>query len=207
MAESPGSRLERVVIDMTPLLPGGGNGGVRLVPLSMLPHLPVLAPDVDFTLLTHARSHDSLAEFDAPNVHRLVVTAVDEPEIVPTRTPLADLASRLRRPARRLLPKRVRQKLRQVAPPTSNGPPSSRLINELRADLVFCPFTAPFYYDPRVPLVSVVLDLQYLQYPQFFSSGERAIRGWAFTSACEVADRLVCTSDFVRGTVLENSNV
>jgi glycosyltransferase involved in cell wall biosynthesis len=206
MAESPASSLKRVVIDMTPLLPGGGNGGVRLVPLAILPHLPVLAPEIDFTLLTHQRSHDSLAEFDAPNVHRLVVTAADS-DIVPTPTPLAAFTSRLRRQAGRFLPKRVRRKLRGVAPPRSSDPRTSSLINELRADLVFCPFTAPFYFDPRVPLLSVVLDLQYLQYPQFFSGEERAIRGWTFASACQVADRLICISDFVRGTVLENSNV
>jgi glycosyltransferase involved in cell wall biosynthesis len=80
-------------------------------------------------------------------------------------------------------------------------------LKEIGADLLFCPFTAPFFYDPSVPTVSVIYDLQYLDYPEFFSSDERYFRDKCFTEACRLADRLVCISEYVRGTVLANSDL
>jgi glycosyltransferase involved in cell wall biosynthesis len=75
------------------------------------------------------------------------------------------------------------------------------------ADLVFSPFTAPFFVDPRIPLVSVVHDLQYLDYPEFFDPQQQASRHQHFLDACRLADRLICVSDFVRQTVLDRSGL
>jgi glycosyltransferase involved in cell wall biosynthesis len=70
------------------------------------------------------------------------------------------------------------------------------------ADLHFCPFTAPFFFDPSVPLVAIVHDLQFLEYPQFFDDEQRRNRHRHFLDACQRADRLICVSEFVRQTVL-----
>jgi glycosyltransferase involved in cell wall biosynthesis len=78
---------------------------------------------------------------------------------------------------------------------------------DMKADLLFCPFTAPFFSDPAIPLVSVVYDLQYLYYPQFFSPEARQERDTHFRRAAQQAKRLICISDYVRQTVLDNTAV
>lgn len=76
------------------------------------------------------------------------------------------------------------------------------LLQRLRADLLFCPFTAPFFHDPRVPLVSVIYDLQFADHPEFFSAAELAERDRNTRDAVQAATRLVCISEFVRASVI-----
>jgi len=70
-------------------------------------------------------------------------------------------------------------------------------------DAWFCPFTRPYFQAPGIPLVSVVYDLQYHYYPQFFSDEERRGRDQTFQLAARRSARLACISDYVRTTVLE----
>src|SRR6202040_3024129 len=58
-----------------------------------------------------------------------------------------------------------------------------------------------------IPTVSVIYDLQYADYPQYFEGRDRSQRHQNFTEACRRADRLVCISDFVRRRVLEESGL
>ncbi len=74
-------------------------------------------------------------------------------------------------------------------------------------DLWFCPFTRPYFQDRSIPLVSVIYDLQYHYYPQFFSEAERRGRDQTFQLASRRAARLACISEYVRGTVLEYGNL
>src|SRR5207302_4165959 len=67
------ARLRRITVDLTPVLPGGDNGGAKLVARSLVSQFAVLAPDTEFTLFTSALSHDELADLDAPNVRRQCV--------------------------------------------------------------------------------------------------------------------------------------
>jgi glycosyltransferase involved in cell wall biosynthesis len=85
--------------------------------------------------------------------------------------------------------------------------PSPGMLRRLKADLLFCPFTLPIFRDSTVPVVSIVYDLQYHYYPQFFEPGDREDRERNFRETCRLADRLVCISDFVRETVLQNTNL
>jgi glycosyltransferase involved in cell wall biosynthesis len=78
---------------------------------------------------------------------------------------------------------------------------------DLQADLLFCPFTAPLFFDPRIPVVSVVHDIQYRYYPQFFTAEDRMERERNFLNACRRASRIVCVSNYVRQTVLEAAPV
>jgi glycosyltransferase involved in cell wall biosynthesis len=81
------------------------------------------------------------------------------------------------------------------------------ILRSLNADLLFCPFTLPTFYDPTVPVVSVVYDLQYLYYPEFFSANEVQERDRNFRQVIRAGARIVCISEFVRKTVLENTTL
>gem|GEM_PF-195556 len=196
---APGTgRLERIVVDLTPLLPGGENGGAKLLALELVKQLSRLAPQCRFLLLTLPRCHDELARLESRNVQRICLA---DRSVSRCRRALAWLISAIEPALRRLAPSsvaRLSQNLRQaLANASSDG-----LLQRLKADLLFCPFTAPFFYEPGIPVVSVIYDLQYLDYPQFFDEEERASRDRAFRQACLLSSRLVCISDFVRQRVL-----
>jgi hypothetical protein len=73
--------------------------------------------------------------------------------------------------------------------------------------VVFCPFTTARFFDPQVPMVTILYDLQHLTYPEFFSREERAHRDREFRDVCRFATRVVCISDYVRGSVLQHGMV
>jgi glycosyltransferase involved in cell wall biosynthesis len=81
---------------------------------------------------------------------------------------------------------------------------AKRSRRKFAADLLFCPFTAPFFHDPRTPTVSVVHDLQYKTYPQFFSEHDVAHRDAVFIDACRRSSAVIAISDYVRSTILAN---
>ena len=201
-----GRELRQVVVDLTPILPGGENGGAKVMTIELLRHLSQLAPDCQFTLLTSARSHEELSILDARNMRRLCVTPRANPWLFGAA---ARAASRLwvRGKVSEHLPKSVMAVLEKAFQGWVGRPVSGNLPRQLGADLLFCPFTAPFFFDPTVPVISVIYDLQYHDYPQFFEPAERESRERHFLQACSAASKLVCISEHVRQTVVKNSNL
>ena len=194
--------LRRVAVDVTPLLPGGENGGAKLMTIELIKHLGRLAPNCEFLLLTSARSHDELAYLDSKNVRRLCVSPRGRGLSVSPASLFSAAASALRRVA----PARLAQFVERLAW-SLRAQAQGGLLHRLGVDLLFCPFTAPFFYEPGIPVVSVVYDLQYRDYPHFFSETERAERDRAFRQACLLASRLVCISEFVRQKVLREGSL
>jgi glycosyltransferase involved in cell wall biosynthesis/2-polyprenyl-3-methyl-5-hydroxy-6-metoxy-1,4-benzoquinol methylase len=194
--------LRRVAVDVTPLLPGGENGGAKLMTIELIKHLSRLAPNCEFLLLTSARSHDELAYLDSKNVRRLCVSPRGRGLSVSPASLFSAAASALRRVALARLAQFVERLAWTLRAQAQGG-----LLHRLGVDLLFCPFTAPFFYEPGIPVVSVVHDLQYRDYPQFFSETERAERDRAFRQACLLASRLVCISEFVRQKVLREGSL
>jgi glycosyltransferase involved in cell wall biosynthesis len=107
----------------------------------------------------------------------------------------------------RLLPERVVRQLGAWYAGRAEGPPATPLLRQLGADLLFCPFTGALIFDPAVPVVSLVHDLQYLVYPEFFEPADRVQRDRHFRQVCRVASRLVCVSEYTRASVLEHSGL
>jgi glycosyltransferase involved in cell wall biosynthesis/2-polyprenyl-3-methyl-5-hydroxy-6-metoxy-1,4-benzoquinol methylase len=195
--------LRRVVVDVTPVLPGGENGGAKVMTLELVRHLARMAPECQFILLTSESSHEELAALDAANVRRL---CVHKPGGVLSAAD--NFAVRLRRILGRVLSvRRLNQMAGLYREATGQLVVGSDLVRRLDADLLFCPFTAPYYFDPSVPTVSVVYDLQHCAYRQFFSELQACERDLVFDQACRLASRLVCISDYVRQAVLESGAV
>lgn len=180
----------KVAIDLTPLLPGGDNGGAKPLAVELVRRLAAARTDSELVLLTNEKSHDELAALDASNVRRMCVAG-------PAR-------ARMRDAVVRLLPPRVVRKLGEWY---TGRPASTPLLRQIGAELLFCPFTGALFYDPAVPVVSLVHDLQYLYYPQFFEADDRAERDRHFRQVCRVAARVVCVSEFTRGSVVEKSGL
>lgn len=153
-----------VLVDLTPVLPGGDNGGAKLMTILLLHELRAMRPDWRFVCVVSDAAYEELAHLDAPNVERVRAGVIGM--------------------------------VRGIS--TWRG---------RKVDLLFCPFTMPYYQHPDVPAVSVIYDLQYAYYPQFFTPEEEAGRERTFLTAARTCERLVCISDFARDTVLEQGNV
>ena len=208
-SDSPSEkRLSRIAVDLTPVLPGAENGGAKLLAVELIRHISQLAPHCEFVLLTSSASHDELSILDAPNVRRLCVSHPQaSPHLSPRDRQLMGWQFPLLAWLRAYLPAPLLARAKAVYHSWQKRPISISLLRQLGAHLLFCPFTMPFYYDPHIPVVSVVYDLQFAYYPQFFSSQDRAAREYHFQETCRLANLLVCISDYVRETVLSNSSL
>lgn len=203
--------MRRIAVDLTPLLPGGDNGGIKLLALELVRRLAAAGapsggpsgPGCELVLLTAEKSHAELACLDAPNVRRVCVS---HPEGAPT--PALRRVFAARRLLQKVLPPAAVEKAGALYSRLFDRlPAKSSLLRQLAADLLFCPFTGVFFYDPAVPVVSVVADLQYLYYPEFFPPEARQERDRHFRHVCRVASRVVCISEYTRATVLQQSDL
>jgi len=178
--------LRRVVVDLTPVLAGADNGGAKLVAVELVRHLAQLAPSCEWVLLTSNKGHDDLASLDSPNVRR-VRAGVNDGNGSGKRLARAQGLSRFGR--------------------RDNSSSRRGLVHQLDPDLVFCPFTTARFFEPHVPMVTIVYDLQHVEYPGFFSREEREHRDREFRNVCRFASHIVCISDHVRRTVLQHGSV
>ena len=197
--------MKRIAIDLTPLLPGGDNGGAKPLAIELIRHLARVAPQCEFILLTNEKSHEELKplETGAPNVQRLCTTQPQNASSLSLRMGL-----RARRLLLRFLPDSALRKLAQLYSALfPAAPPSTSLLRQVAADLLFCPFTGVLFFDPSVPVVSLIHDLQYLTYPEFFEPEVRHERDRHFRQVCRLAGRLICVSEFTRAAVLEHADV
>jgi glycosyltransferase involved in cell wall biosynthesis len=201
MIEAP----RTIAVDLTPLLPGGENGGAKVFVLELLRTLPRLVPRCEFVLLTRSSTHAELAALDGVNVRRVQVL-VDGPAGDAHTPPFGFRAQRLAR----VLPVRIRRlaaaalyRWKQRRRRSS----ATSLLRAIRADLLYCPFTAPTYAEPGVPVVCTVHDIQYKTYPQFFSVADVEHRDAVFRSACREATRLAAVSDYARDSSIRHGEL
>ncbi len=180
----------RVAVDLTPL-PARPSDDARLLALDLVGAVARLNPAWDFHLLTSPSNHATAGTIEGRNVRRFCVSSGATPSAAPWLSRAACLLRRLALPLRR----------RPPSPLPLPLPPA------LGADLLFCPLTASSHHDPTVPTVSVLHDFLYLAYPDFLSPQERAEREGAFREAVRVASRLVCVSEHVRQTALQQAGM
>ncbi len=197
-------KLNAIAVDLTPILPGGDNGGAKIFVIELLYHLARIAPQVRFILLTRNVSHDELAILDYPNMRREMVT--DLPEIISPPSRLLIYSSKLvsKLPGRlHWIANRIVNKIFRPVEKARFG----SLLRDMDADLLFCPFTAPIYYDPGITTVSVIYDLQFRTYPEFFSEDDLLQRQNSFTEACQKADALSAISNHSRNDAIAHGNL
>jgi glycosyltransferase involved in cell wall biosynthesis/2-polyprenyl-3-methyl-5-hydroxy-6-metoxy-1,4-benzoquinol methylase len=160
-----------IAVDLTPVLPGGENGGAKIFVLELLRRLAEMEPQTRFVLLTQAASHEELAALECRNMRRLLVIGSTATNALPE---LGD---------------------------------SGALLHDIGADLLFCPFTAPTYYEVGIPTVCTIHDLQYKTYPEFFTAEDVAHRDRIFVNAHRRATALAAVSEYSRNTAITHGNL
>jgi len=193
-----------IAVDLTPILPGGENGGAKIFALELLKKLAELAPKTFFVLLTQASSHEELAPLDRKNMSRLMIAGPALASAPKQRLRLlaSRLLPRLPRTARNLLG-RLGYGINEALKRHGTG----ALLREIKADLLFCPFTAPTYSEAGVPTVCTIYDLQYKTYPEFFSAEDVAHRDRTFVEACKHASALAAISDYSRDSAIAHGKL
>jgi len=184
-----------IAVDMTPVLPGGKNGGAKILAIELLKSFQKMAPEHKFLLLTSSWNHDELAILDGFNMNRLCILKKPFPDM-----PRFEWIGKGR--AKRVL-LRFYLKLKQFY---RSEVLREKPLKSNNVDLLFCPFTATTYAEPDIPVVSVILDLQHVMYPWFFSSTEVEVRNTFYKNLRKRADRIICISEYVRLTVLKFLN-
>ena len=81
------------------------------------------------------------------------------------------------------------------------------LLRDMSVDLLFCPFTAPTYFELGIPTVCTIYDLQYKTYPKFFSEEDVAQRDHTFIEACRKATLLAAISDYSRDSAIAHGGL
>lgn len=197
--------LKTIAVDLTVVLPGGHNGGAKIFVVELLRRLAGSHPECRFVLLTRSSAHDELASLDAANVSRLLV--VTDVHGKHSKRRLLDIVLG----ALQRLPRRVRSHLLRWAHAFNSvikrRSAGGARLRQLQADLLFCPFTAPTYFDPAVPTVCTIYDLQYKTYPSFFSPEDVASRDHAFTQACRHAAALSAISEYAKASALRHGGI
>ncbi len=202
-----GTQMLRIVVDLTPILPGGENGGAKIMSLQLVKQLAALATDYEFILLATKKNIAELSTIKAPNIR---VLCVPNPHITLSNSIAFLTATALwatYHVTKKVLPVSLKLRLAQTFQGLRNNLQAKKLAESIQADLLFCPFTAPFYHNLKIPVVSVVHDIQSLFYPHFFRMVERYQRKTHFYQACQLSQKLICTSEFVKQTVAEKSKV
>ena len=205
-AERP---LSRIAVDMTPFLPGGENGGAKVLTIELVRHLSKLAPDCHFILLTSNPIYEEISFLEASNVTRHYVEQ-QSPSGLHSSTPqrFGNFRLYLKEWVSTNLPFPVYRKLKTAYVAfRSRRFFRKHILKDLEVDLLFCPLNIPSYFDPAIPVVSVIYDLQFQVYPQFFDPEDRLTREINFKETCRLSKRLVCISEYVRSTVLEHCSI
>lgn len=198
--------LSTIAVDLTPLMPGGDNGGAKIFSIELINRLAALHRSVQFVLLTQSASHEDLSFLDASNVRRRLVEAGSEGRAFGVMPAVRKKAGHVTRK----LPQRARSGLSGLRRRVRNWPGRRKqgdLLTELGADLLFCPFTSPRHAEIGVPTICVVHDLQYKVYPQFFEPEDVFHRDVAFADAVGRSVALVAVSEYTRQSILEYSRV
>jgi glycosyltransferase involved in cell wall biosynthesis len=196
--------LKTIVVDLTPVLPGGENGGAKIFVIELLHRLAELTPQIQYILLTQAGAHEELSVMERPNMRRLMLV---NPFI---SRPLGLTLRKLATPILLCLPGRLKRKVsnfryRLVSRYRNNN--SDSLLRQLGADLLFCPFTAPTYFEPGVATVSTIHDLQYKTYPEFFSPQDVAHRDHIFIEACRRSSAIAVVSEYSKNVAIAHGKL
>lgn len=199
-------RLKVIAVDLTPILPGGENGGAKIFVLELLRCLSGIKPETEFILLTQDLSHDELREMERGNVRRVMVVKSPDKDKITARTSIKKIVHHtLSR-----LPHKVYRVANRVIGQISRSFERKRSglsLKEMGVDLLFCPFTAPTFYEIGIPTVCTVYDLQYKTYPEFFSEADAIHRENTFREACRHAAMLVAISEYTRCSAIRHGGL
>jgi len=165
-------------VDLTLMIPAGGNGGIKPAIFTFLQSLTERFQDgIKLTLLTNSSTYQEV-EFLIRDQDRMICIALTHD----CPWPSPDSGHR----NLTLCP--------EFSPP---------LLKKLGIDVFYCPFGPTDRSHPDVPTVSMVTDLLHRDYPFSISEAERIWREGYFRDILADADYVQCISEYTLGQLVE----
>jgi len=162
------SRLA-IAVDMTPLRPGGANGGIKPAIFSMLGSAIKQTQNASFFIyLTNSATHAEVRRFSRPQ--DILICVLEEPEF-PIKLPDSGL----------------RAEFKLTSPPKD-------FVQDLGVDVLYCPFGACTYHAPGVATVALIADLLHRDYPHTLTKKQIAQREEFVGQTVRVASMIQCIS-------------
>lgn len=172
----------RVVVDLSELLPGGENGGIKPFVFETLRWLGrQRCVPLQFLYLTRSRTHAEVRDELARVNDELICVRADGGPL-----PRGDEHA----PRERLA-----------------IPPPMDFLSRLGARVLYCPFGAVDFAAPDVCTICTVVDVLHRDFPGSLGEGRRIEREHAFQRMLAVADALQCNSEYVISRLREHYGV
>ena len=156
-----------IAVDLTPLRPGGTNGGIKPAIFSMLAEIGRQPEPLLFVYLTNSATHGEVRAL--ARVRDLLVCVLVEKDF-----PIA-------------LKNTGSSEFLLSSPPEN-------FVQSLGVDVLYCPFGACTYHAPGVPTVALIADLLHRDYPFTLTSAQIAEREAFIGRTLEVASMIQCIS-------------
>ena len=179
--------LRHVAVDLTPLLPGGQNGGAKVFVLELIRQMAQCAPETTFYLFTKDMGKHILTLTKLPNV-------VCWPEQT-TAGARNDWWTRI-------LVKIKEMDFLNEKEDCWISYTSAAEYKLKNPDILFCPFSAVLLENRGVPVVSTFYDMQFRDYPDFFNKKERDERRANYERMVSLTDGIATISNYGRESIL-----
>lgn len=174
----------KIAVDVSPVLPGGKNGGLKQLLWELLKGFEKFASTDKFILLTSYKNDHIFKDFDKARMQRICILK-DSPV---NRNLLKRLSHRI-----------INKKLKFFN--------NQNILKKNGVSVLFCPFTAPTFSEIGIPTVSIIADLQHLYYPFFFSKQELIHRKFFYDQLKKKVDYIIAISSYTRETIIEKLNI
>ena len=159
----------KIAVDLTPMRPGGQNGGVKLAIFEFLKGLKAaVGNDMRYLFLTADDTHNEAVSF---------IGEGDSAHCVLHRVGRGNFAQSIELATR------------------SNGIAAS-LLRRDRSDVLYCPFGTVRFTSDQVPTVAMVVDLLHRDYPYSLPAQTREWRELEFRKLIRSVDRFQVISEF-----------
>lgn len=200
----------RIAVDLTPLRPGGENGGAKVLVTTLLKQFPKLAPNYNFILLTAPWNHEELTKYETENIRCFLAPdlAIEPPATQQkSATKLNKKDVWLTRKSKKIINK-IQEKIQaKLIEYQIEYKLQSQVFKPHKVDLLFCPFSATTYASKNIKVISIVYDLQHLDYPFLFTVRERKHRSHFLGKVVKQAEKIICISEFTRQSMIKNFDV
>lgn len=189
-----------ILVDLLPVLPGGLNGGAKVMIMDLLKSMIDLTDEYEWYFCVRSGVEKELSILKHPNVHSFVMDSIPFQfpfkvgrGILSILRKRSYISNYLYRAFWAILNSRCFYKV--------------KFPHQLQFDLLFCPFTEPVFHQKNIPTVAIIYDLQYLTYPSFFEFEDLLNRKYTMQHACQKSTALVAISEYSRKRTLETQNI
>lgn len=183
--------MKKILVDLTPILPGGDNGGAKIFVLQLLHLLIQKNKKFHFTILYTDIAINDIEFLQSNNV--LLLSVKNYKSVFSNKNKIFFFVNNF---------KRFNFVIKFLIIIKSFF---KRIISSLHNnnyDILFCPFSYPTFKKPNIPIVSIFYDFQFNVYPYFFTEYDFEQRKNTAIKCLSESTIIVCISCFTKNSAI-----